>query len=261
MSRCAAAEQRLTAPRRRVLELLLQAGQPVKAYDLISTVRRRWSAGQAADRLSRPRLPGEAGLRPPDREPQRLCRLSQGGRRPCRRLPDLRLLRRHPRDRAQGQHRDHRRRRRGRLRPDRRDHRGPRSLRGLPGTVDRNLPRPSVFSQRNGDRHGSSNPIPTVARRTTPSRWATSRRWAARRPSRRPVRSRASARARTVRTPRKSATRSRIPASASGTENSPFDRLRVRRPPRMSISPSCDGEALENPVRLERSFHSFETPP
>ncbi|PLR18899.1 Fur family transcriptional regulator [Caulobacter zeae] len=36
-TRCAAAEQRLTAPRRRVLELLLQAGQPVKAYDLIST--------------------------------------------------------------------------------------------------------------------------------------------------------------------------------------------------------------------------------
>lgn len=35
--RCAAADQRLTAPRRRVLELLLQAGQPVKAYDLIST--------------------------------------------------------------------------------------------------------------------------------------------------------------------------------------------------------------------------------
>jgi Fur family zinc uptake transcriptional regulator len=36
-ARCVAAEQRLTAPRRRVLELLLQAGQPVKAYDLIST--------------------------------------------------------------------------------------------------------------------------------------------------------------------------------------------------------------------------------
>lgn len=35
--RCAAADQRLTAPRRRVLELLLGAGQPVKAYDLIST--------------------------------------------------------------------------------------------------------------------------------------------------------------------------------------------------------------------------------
>jgi Fur family zinc uptake transcriptional regulator len=34
--RCAAAEQKLTAPRRRVLELLLQAGQPVKAYDLIA---------------------------------------------------------------------------------------------------------------------------------------------------------------------------------------------------------------------------------
>jgi Fur family zinc uptake transcriptional regulator len=36
-ARCVAAEQRLTAPRRRVLEQLLQAGQPVKAYDLIST--------------------------------------------------------------------------------------------------------------------------------------------------------------------------------------------------------------------------------
>ena len=36
-ARCAAAEQRLTAPRRRVLELLLKAGQPVKAYDLISS--------------------------------------------------------------------------------------------------------------------------------------------------------------------------------------------------------------------------------
>lgn len=35
-SRCAAADQRLTAPRRRVLELLLEAGQPVKAYDLIA---------------------------------------------------------------------------------------------------------------------------------------------------------------------------------------------------------------------------------
>ena len=35
-SRCTLAEQRLTAPRRRVLELLLQSGQPVKAYDLIA---------------------------------------------------------------------------------------------------------------------------------------------------------------------------------------------------------------------------------
>jgi Fur family zinc uptake transcriptional regulator len=35
-ARCAGAEQRLTAPRRRVLELLLEAGQPVKAYDLIA---------------------------------------------------------------------------------------------------------------------------------------------------------------------------------------------------------------------------------
>jgi Fur family zinc uptake transcriptional regulator len=35
-ARCAASDQRLTAPRRRVLELLLEAGQPVKAYDLIA---------------------------------------------------------------------------------------------------------------------------------------------------------------------------------------------------------------------------------
>ena len=35
-ARCEAAEQRLTQPRRRVLELLLKAGQPVKAYDLIA---------------------------------------------------------------------------------------------------------------------------------------------------------------------------------------------------------------------------------
>ena len=35
-ARCAEADQRLTAPRRRVLELLLEAGQPVKAYDLIA---------------------------------------------------------------------------------------------------------------------------------------------------------------------------------------------------------------------------------
>ena len=34
--RCADSEQRLTAPRRRVLQLLLEAGRPVKAYDLIS---------------------------------------------------------------------------------------------------------------------------------------------------------------------------------------------------------------------------------
>lgn len=35
-ARCETAGQRLTPPRRRVLELLLQAGQPVKAYDLIA---------------------------------------------------------------------------------------------------------------------------------------------------------------------------------------------------------------------------------
>ena len=34
--RCADADQKLTPPRRRVLELLLEAGQPVKAYDLIA---------------------------------------------------------------------------------------------------------------------------------------------------------------------------------------------------------------------------------
>jgi len=34
--RCEAAGQKLTQPRRRVLELLLRAGQPVKAYDLIA---------------------------------------------------------------------------------------------------------------------------------------------------------------------------------------------------------------------------------
>ena len=34
--RCAEAEERLTPPRRRVLELLLSSGGPVKAYDLIA---------------------------------------------------------------------------------------------------------------------------------------------------------------------------------------------------------------------------------
>jgi Fur family zinc uptake transcriptional regulator len=33
--RCAAEHQRLTEPRRRALEMLLRAGQPVKAYDLL----------------------------------------------------------------------------------------------------------------------------------------------------------------------------------------------------------------------------------
>jgi Fur family zinc uptake transcriptional regulator len=33
--RCAADRQRLTEPRRRALEMLLRAGQPVKAYDLL----------------------------------------------------------------------------------------------------------------------------------------------------------------------------------------------------------------------------------
>lgn len=35
-SRCRASGERLTGPRRRVLELLLEAGQPAKAYDLIA---------------------------------------------------------------------------------------------------------------------------------------------------------------------------------------------------------------------------------
>jgi Fur family transcriptional regulator, zinc uptake regulator len=35
-SRCVAAQERLTAPRRRVLELLLAADAPLKAYDLIA---------------------------------------------------------------------------------------------------------------------------------------------------------------------------------------------------------------------------------
>jgi Fur family zinc uptake transcriptional regulator len=34
--RCAETEERLTGPRRRVLELLLKADQPLKAYDLIA---------------------------------------------------------------------------------------------------------------------------------------------------------------------------------------------------------------------------------
>jgi Fur family zinc uptake transcriptional regulator len=42
-----AAEQRLTAPRRRVLELLLSSGRPVKAYDLVS-------AFHADERVAKP---------------------------------------------------------------------------------------------------------------------------------------------------------------------------------------------------------------
>lgn len=44
-SRSAEAGERMTAPRRRVLELLLAAGEPVKAYDLISAYG---ADGQAA---------------------------------------------------------------------------------------------------------------------------------------------------------------------------------------------------------------------
>lgn len=43
--RCVAEGERMTAPRRRVLELLLAAGEPVKAYDLIA---RFGADGQAA---------------------------------------------------------------------------------------------------------------------------------------------------------------------------------------------------------------------
>ncbi len=35
-ARCSAAQERLTGPRRRVLELLLRTGGPAKAYDLIA---------------------------------------------------------------------------------------------------------------------------------------------------------------------------------------------------------------------------------
>jgi Fur family transcriptional regulator, zinc uptake regulator len=35
-ARCAELDQRLTSPRRRAIELLLQAGAPMKAYDLIA---------------------------------------------------------------------------------------------------------------------------------------------------------------------------------------------------------------------------------
>jgi Fur family zinc uptake transcriptional regulator len=39
-ARCAAARERLTSPRRRVLELLLSADSPLKAYDMIAAVYR-----------------------------------------------------------------------------------------------------------------------------------------------------------------------------------------------------------------------------
>ena len=44
-TRCAVAEERLTGPRRRVLELLLASSTPVKAYDLIAAYG---AAGEAA---------------------------------------------------------------------------------------------------------------------------------------------------------------------------------------------------------------------
>jgi Fur family zinc uptake transcriptional regulator len=47
-ARCVAHGQKLTPARRRVLELLMQAGQPVKAYDLISAFGAESSGGGAA---------------------------------------------------------------------------------------------------------------------------------------------------------------------------------------------------------------------
>lgn len=43
---CAADGERMTAPRRRVLELLLAAGEPVKAYDLIAAYGRDGEAAK-----------------------------------------------------------------------------------------------------------------------------------------------------------------------------------------------------------------------
>ena len=45
-TRCARAEERLTGPRRRVLELLLASGTPVKAYDLIAAYGREGEAAK-----------------------------------------------------------------------------------------------------------------------------------------------------------------------------------------------------------------------
>ena len=45
---CEAHGQKLTPARRRVLELLMQAGQPVKAYDLISAFSENTAAGGSA---------------------------------------------------------------------------------------------------------------------------------------------------------------------------------------------------------------------
>ena len=47
-ARCEAHGQKLTPARRRVLELLMQAGQPMKAYDLISTFSDNASTGGRA---------------------------------------------------------------------------------------------------------------------------------------------------------------------------------------------------------------------
>jgi len=47
-TRCEAHGQKLTPARRRVLELLMQAGQPTKAYDLISTFSDAKVSGAAA---------------------------------------------------------------------------------------------------------------------------------------------------------------------------------------------------------------------
>ena len=60
--RIEACGERFTAPRRRVLELLLADGGPVKAYDLMARYRDRGRPGQAAHRLSRPGFPRGQGL-------------------------------------------------------------------------------------------------------------------------------------------------------------------------------------------------------
>jgi Fur family zinc uptake transcriptional regulator len=78
--RCVAAGERLTAPRRRVLELLLEAGQPVKAYDLMA------GAGPAGESAKPPTVYraleflGRAGLahRLESLNAYMACRLGEG---------------------------------------------------------------------------------------------------------------------------------------------------------------------------------------
>jgi DNA-binding PadR family transcriptional regulator len=89
MTRCEAAGQRLTPPRRRVLEMLLKAGQPVKAYDLIAAFgdggppAKPPTVYRALDFLSK------LGSGPPDREPERLHGLWRRRRGPYSGVPDL----------------------------------------------------------------------------------------------------------------------------------------------------------------------------